>query len=182
MKYRLDLQLLFLRHFPWPIPISVEIWYMVIFYFLGYTGCSLSVWTLVQSLAFITDTHALFYEYLHQLVKPHLLNIVICILNCHSCQFSHTLSLSTKVTLLIAVFVSLSVDQPRYKWNYIIIVSNTSTFNYFKYRLSSAAFSAPLWRWTKIFSSLWFPSFKVHTRVFLMNFNFFIIENEAGRS
>jgi hypothetical protein len=124
MKYRLDLQLLFRRHFPWPIPFSVEIWYMVIFYCLVYTSCSLSVWTLVLSLASITDTHALFYEYLHQLVKPHLLNIFISILNCHSGQFSH--SVSTKVTLLIAVFVS--VDQPRYKWNLIITVSYTSKF------------------------------------------------------
>ena len=152
----------------------------MIFYCLGYTGWSLPVWTLFKSLASITDTPALFYEYMHQLVKPRLLNIAISTLNCHSYQFSHTLS--TNVTLLIVVFVWLSVDQPRYNWNYTITVLDTSKVNYFKCRLSSAAFSAPLWMWTKVSSSLWFPSFNVHTRVFLRNFNFFIIGKEAGSS
>ena len=126
-----------------------------------------------------TDNTALFYEYLHQSTKPPLLNTTISILNCHSCQFPHCFH---KSHITDCCFVSLSVYQPCYKWNCIITVSHTWKVNQFKCRLSSATFSAPLWKWTKVSSSLWCPSFKVHTRVFLMNFNFFIIENEAGSS
>ena len=118
--------------------------------------------------------------YRHQLVKPPLLNIASSILNCHSSQFSH--SVSTKTTLLTVVFVSVSVDQPHYKWNHIITISNTSKVNYLKCRFSFAVLSAPLWRWNKVSCFLWFPSLKVHTRVFRMNCNFFIKGKEARSS